>query len=250
MARTLLTPWRLLLGAVMAATPTLAQAQNASCTSLGTANLIQNCSFEAPGLGSGGWQFTNNITGWTSNSGHFERWYGNDGFASRDGRAHLELDVDANEAGRVMNTTIWQVIGTEAGRTYDVFFSIAHRRKGNDNAFSQIGLMVDLTGAPITAALTPYQTTAKYFNDQSYQVQPVATEWKDYAFRFTATGANTTIGFRALGTANEYGDHLDNIGVVGRPVPVIVNVPEPASLALVAVGLGLVGVRSRRRPQA
>jgi hypothetical protein len=214
--------------------PAVASAQNPSCGSV-AGNLVTNCSFEDPGLGSGTWQWTNNITGWTSSSGWFERWYGEAGFASRDGRAHLELDVDTQQsAGGQMNTTIWQVLNTQAGRTYDVFFSAAHRTKsGGDGAFSEVGAFVDGTGSATPTFGSALFTSGKVYNANSFQ-------WTDYGFSFVATGAQTTLGFRALGTANEYGDHLDNIGVTAR-------VPEPGTALLVASGLLGLGVMARRR---
>ncbi len=226
---------RLSAGLAVALFSTAAQAQsNPACGGVAT-NLVQNCSFEAPGLGSGNWQWTTNITNWSSSSGYFERWYGESGFASRDGKAHLELDVDTDRnGGGQMNTTVWQVINTQAGRTYDVFFSAAHRTKAaNDNAFSQIGAFLDFTGSSTPTFGSAAFTTSKVYNPNSFT-------WTDYGFSFTATGAQTTLGFRAMGTANEYGDHLDNIGVTAR-------VPEPGTFALVSFGLVSLGVVARRR---
>ena len=164
-----------------------------------------------------------------------ERWYGESNFTSRQGSAHLELNVDSDRsAGAQMNTTVWQVISTQAGRRYDVFFSAAHRTKGGtDGAFSEVGAFLDFTGSATPSFTSAAFTTGKVYNPNSFQ-------WTDYGFSFVATGSQTTVGFRAMGTPNEYGDHLDNISVTAQ-------VPEPDTALLVACGLFGLGVVARRR---
>ena len=198
-----------------------------------------NCSFEATNVPTGGkrWQFTDKIDGWSSTKGWFERWYGHDNFVSDNGGAHLELDVDGDEAGKVKNTTIWQVIDTQANRRYNVVFAAAHRlKKAGDGAWSEVGVFLDFGGSNTPAFGNAAFTTGPVANSNNYQ-------WTDYGFSFTAgPGTKTTIGFRALGTPNEYGDHLDNIAVTA--------VPEPNTLALVGAGLSALAVTARRRRRA
>lgn len=220
------------LASVVTAMAQPASAQpNVSCTTL-AGNMVANCSFEGPAnVGtSANYAFTSDITDWNSSSGQFERWANKfNGFESRDGVAHLELDVDApNLQG---NTTIWQYINnTVIGQRYDVFFSVGHRSLNGQS--SMIGLMINdvnvFNAGPLTDA------------------NPGQYKWVDYQTSFVATTTNTKLGFAALGASNEYGDHLDNIGMTAQPEPI--SVPEPASMALMATGLlGMVGVARRRR---
>ena len=157
-------------------------------------------------MGSGGWQWTNDITSWNSSSGHFERWYGHAGFTSRNGNAHLELDVDTEgSAGGQRNTTIWQMLNTQAGRTYNVFYSASHRANGN--GVSKVGVLLDFDGN----GAQPWSLEHDTGSDLTKHLT-----WVDFGFSFVATSNQTKIGFQAMGTENEYGDHLDNVGVTER----------------------------------
>ena len=65
------------------------------------------------------------------------------------------------------------------------------------------------------------------------------TTWKQFSTTFTGTGAPMTVAFDETYGANSGGVFLDNISVAA--------VPEPATWAMLILGLGLTGVMLRRR---
>lgn len=212
----------LLTSAVLVSAATANTASAQSCTSM-AGNLVANCSFETPGPNAGpNYQFLNALPGWDRSGGQFERWSnGFNGFTSKDGVAHLELDSDRG------NTSIWQYLNTVAGQHYTVTFSAAHRSLNSQ--FSQLEVLVGGHEPSNSIFTTPQLTNG---NPGQYQ-------WVTYQTSFVATGASTKIVFRAVGPSNTYGDHIDNISVV--------SVPEPATATLVASGLLMLGVAARRR---
>ncbi|HCM73665.1 MAG TPA: PEP-CTERM sorting domain-containing protein, partial [Armatimonadetes bacterium] len=63
--------------------------------------------------------------------------------------------------------------------------------------------------------------------------------WQGMTFQFTATGPSTTLAFRSLEPGTNFGPLIDNVNVVE-------SVPEPSTVALVAIGLLAVGSQHRR----
>ena len=200
---------------VMAASPDLAAAQ--SCRTI-AGNLIQNCSFENPQPTGNGvvypfapvdsWMSTGN-----GSSGTFERWTFFDGFQARDGNSHLELAVNSS-------TSIYQTLNTVAGRTYNLGFSAANRPGAG---YSMINVYLNGSFFMSTGQIS-----------QTYQ-------WFDFNNSFVANSPTTTVLFESAGNGGSYGDHIDNVSVESA------TVPEPATYALVAAGLGAIAVVARKR---
>ena len=66
------------------------------------------------------------------------------------------------------------------------------------------------------------------------------TVWKEVSFEFVATQSETTVRFWNDQNANQYFAFIDGVGMTPA-------VPEPQTWALLAGGLGLVGLAGRRR---
>ena len=74
-------------------------------------------------------------------------------------------------------------------------------------------------------------------------VDPLASAWTLHSLLFTATGSTTRLGFWSLNGANGtvFGPMLDGVSVER-----VASVPEPGTLALIGLGLGVLGLARRR----
>ena len=207
--------------ALLLAAPSVASAQ--SCRNM-AGNIVLNCSFEL-GIVKNGADYPNaTVSNWTSlgnaSSGTFERWTNSfNGFASKDGSSHLELQVNSP-------TAIQQILGTTSGTQYTLSFWAANRPRGV-NGYSQIDVYLNNVLLTSTGRIAP-----------TYQ-------WFNFTQTFVATGPSSTIKFSSMGNQNSHGDFLDNVSVVGTS-----TVPEPSSFVLTGLGAGLVGFMVRRKRSA
>ncbi len=130
------------------------------------------------------------------------------------------IDLNGNAQGGIQQT-----FDTVVGQLYNISFWLA----GNtDNSPVIKSVLVGATGA--ASSIFTFDTTG--FS------APSNMGWKNYNYQFAATGTSTTLSF-ASNSAGAFGAALDNVSVSA--------VPEPATWAMMLLGIGLIGGAMRRR---
>ena len=173
-----------------------------------TVNLVTDGSFESTLVGYGDYTTVASTDGWTSTNG-IEIRYNIAGQAYA-GNNFAELDTDRN-------SSISQSLTTTAGHHYELSFYVQDRA-GDDPSTDGLTYTVNGVGGAVAGG--------------------VNANWTKYTYDFVAAGASTELTFNAAGTSNGYGSSLDAISVSA--------VPEAPSLAMLAAGLGLLGLARRR----
>ena len=202
-------------------------------------NLLTNGSFE---LGT----FTNQgndtetftagstvMTGWTT-IGNFVSWIGPTNpfvLSAQDGKYFL--DLTGYQAGAPFGG-VTQAIATTPGKQYDLSF--------------YLGSYTALWGGPPVSITAAAGGATEVFTDGS---ATSSSTWTLENLPFTAAGTSTTISLLGGAGVNYIG--LDNVGVqcvsqggCGSST----GVPEPATLGLMSLGLGALGLGRRRRLRA
>jgi hypothetical protein len=137
--------------------------------------------------------------------------------------------------GDLTGGKIWQDIPTSPGESYDVTFSYGAIAGANSVTAPQT-MEVSALAGPM------YTTTLGSISLSAIGTPNLAIILTDYIFSFTASSAYTRILFMDTSASTSSADGvLDNVSVTANPVPV------PATLALLAGGLGLIGFSKRKQ---
>lgn len=212
------------------------------------AGLISNGGFELGNtLGSSGWSVYQQLddsdgstNDWTqvSGAGIEVQAGGTGGMTAHSGTYKVELDShngvgEGLPTGTTNTIMAQEVSGLTFGDYYELSFWYS-ARPGTDSS---------------TNGITAYAGTPDLFANPGAlgTVTSDVVGWNQYSFTFQATATDMLVGFGADGIANTYGGYIDDVDLVSTVTPTS-NVPEPGSLALLA--LGLMGLALSRKQQA
>ena len=124
------------------------------------------------------------------------------------------VELDSND-----NSNMKQAITTENGKMYTLSFDYSPRP--NQSAETN-GIEVSWDGNLLdTIAVAGGGTT----------------DWNEYSYEVSATGASTVIEFLAIGTSDSLGGYIDNVSVIEIEKPVAGELLSLDSSALVVAGL-------------
>ena len=171
-------------------------------------------------------QFGNTLTLWGTNNGGLVSLPA----SSPDGGNYVLLDAADGYRGAGISQTL---TGLTKGQQYAVTFDWASGQQHGYDGMTTESLQVSLGSQTQTSSVVT-------------NVSHGFTPWQQQTFIFTADGTSDVLNFLAVGTPS------------GLPPMVLLDgvsfgaVPEPGSLALVAVGLVVTATvrRRRRRPEA
>ena len=189
----------------------------ASLVGTANANLVVDGNFDTPSGGTTFTTYSSPFGGWTVGGsvdligGYWQAPPGGGG----------SVDLDGNSVG-----SISQVLNLTAGQDYNLSFAFAGNPDGGPTTKD---FSVSINGATSNFS---FDTTGASLTTMNF---------KTASFDFIATGGPTTLSFTSLDTSASpfYGAAIGNVSVTA--------VPEPATAALVMLGLGVLGFAARRR---
>ena len=184
-------------------------------------NIVLNGGFENPFLPADSFAYFSSIPGWQLAFGNAVEIQSGIAGAPYQDAQFAELDSTASSG-------IYQDLATIPGAQYDLSFAFSPR-PGIPSIQNQLQV---LWGGEVIATIGPAGGT---------DLQN--TVWTVYNYELTAHGESTRLEFADMGPSDSFGTYIDAISV-------ITAVPEPASFALIGVGLvttGFIFRRARKR---
>ncbi len=187
------------------------------------ANLFTDGSFESIVQAPGTWNTYTSVPGWTVSTAAFTpsanglEIRNNVAGTAEDGSNFVELDGYENDR-------ITTGFATTIGQAYQVSFWYANRA---GVAASSEGFDAAVLSGGVTSA--------------SLVGNAASNGWLQEKIIFTAGSTYSVFTIAAAGASDGYGTSVDNFNAIA--------VPEPATLGLLAAGLAVIGLSSRRRRQ-
>jgi hypothetical protein len=208
-------------------------------TSLASANLITNGTLApanpAAVTAAGGYQLSNSgadavsLPNWTINNVDLITNY----WDSTPAGSPYSIDLNGNASG-----LMYQSFATSAGQSYTVSLWYAGNPDRSAGAtFSRTADSIVYDGTSVGGAVLATQALSASVIDSSRSHMM----WQQISYIFTANGATSTLAF-AGGLSGSNGIAVTNIEINANKS----DVPEPATLGIMGIGLTLIGIKVRK----
>lgn len=202
------------LGALLAVAPAALLGGTASA-----ANLIANGDFEAPQIASP-YFATTSLSGWTVDAGNVDI-VQKPSYTAYTGNQALDLVGTGVSTGAIS-----QAFATTIGQTYRLVFAYTNNTDTNANLSADV--LVSGVASLLSGSLSHQGGTTNTPN------------WTIFDKTFVADSTSTKLSFLDTSNRGNQGLFLDSVSVSAA-------VPEPATWALMILGVGVVGGALRRK---